>query len=159
MRLVPVMTLLDRKQGSKQPNRVSVLQAPKNRPGIPPTSYSDLRMRTTFRNSAHYRTSAVTIPCKDLHRTIKCQVVIANRKRSRHTKRFNNRILFSRAAKSKTTGLAGDSWSCLFVAYWSYAPPGSGSRPRFHAMLNKQRVYSICYFVLQVYSTDETHFG
>ena len=63
----------------------------------------------SYQRTSHHRprTSPITIPNKDLHRTIRHQVVIANRKRSRHTRRPNNCIRFVRAANTKATGLTG----------------------------------------------------
>ena len=99
-----------------------------------------MRKRTSTEKSIHYRprTSPITIPNKDLHKTIKCPVVIANRRRSRHTKRPNNCIQFVRAAKLDITGLAGDRWVCPLGPY-SPENPGNDGRPRFRVMRATQR--------------------
>ena len=109
MRSPLTLYLCDRKRSAKQPYRVSILNSQECRTGTSPTAHSDFRKRMSYQGTSHHRprTSPITIPNKDLHRTIRHPVVIANRKRSRHSKRPNNCIRFVRAAKSKATGLTG----------------------------------------------------
>ena len=101
--------LRDRKRKVKQPNYQRPPRLPSHRLGVIPTSHSELRMRTTHSSTCCYRPrkSPITIPYKNPNKTIRCPIVICNRRRSRHTKRLNNRILFVRAAKSRQGLLAG----------------------------------------------------
>ena len=99
----------------------------------------------SFQRTSHHRprTSPITIPNKDLHKTIRHQVVIANRKRSRHTRRPNNCIRFVRAANTKATGLTG-GYGCLGGMSLCHGPyilgaPGNSGRVRFRVMLSTQR--------------------
>ena len=146
MRSPLTLHMCGRKRSAKQPYRVSIHNPSECRTGTSPTAHSDLRKRMSYQGTTHHRprTSPITIPNKDLHRTIKYPVVIANRKRSRHTKRPNNCIRFVRAAKTKASGLTG-GYSCLIVIAplpWTihfHRASGSSGRLRFRVMKSTQR--------------------